>query len=221
MVSRKVVSSAGVTAALDATLFLLQQLVSREVALATASALKYEWKEEDDPEGLETDRERSFSMSLKEEAKLVWKANGPFQARMTVGVGVYPGVSEMALAAVLDCLPRTGQVKLKTFCMASEVEPLDTRHGLTIVPKSTFEGVRSQLDVVIIPSILDEGQGPMDRVLADFELNLALEELPVVRMLGGDSVGKAFMSALDASRDLLGEAPAALAAKMLECKWDP
>lgn len=221
VVSQKVISSAGVTAGLDATLYLLEQLLGRKEAETTAAALKYEWNEEDDPLGEITERESSFSISGSEAAKLVWRAATPFKHKLRVGVGVYSGVSEVALAAVLDCLPRTGGVKLKTFGFSNEVEAVDTRHGFMIVPKKTFDEVRSKLDLIIIPSVEDGHAGCLDTVMEGIESQMTLKEVEVVRTLGGDSVGKAFFAALDASKELIGDAPAALAAKMVECSWDP
>lgn len=220
VVFNKVISSAGVTAGLDAGLYLLEQMVGRGAAEQTSAALKYEWNEESDPMGVE-EREKSFSISGKEAVNLVWRAAQPFNGKLKVGVGIYPGVSEVALAAVLDCLPKTGMVKLKTFCFSSELEAVDTRHGLNIIPKRTFEQVGGSLDLVIIPSVEDIDGGCIDQVKESMKDQLTVKEVEVVRTLGGDSVGKAFFAALDTAKELIGHAPAALAAKMVECNWDP
>lgn len=223
ILSGKVVTSAGVSAGLDATLYLIERMTSsRDVAMGVASCLHYEWLPESDPEGDE-DRDASFTVDSAEGKTLLLRANLPAD-RIRVGVAVFDDVDDIALAAVLVSLPRTGEVEVVTFkidreakYLPDQVEGVNTNSGAVVVPMTTFNEIKPELlSMVIIPTVNDEEEEESVEVLKDL-----VPDTCKVRTLGGGKVGRSFFAALQIAHELTGKDSTNLAAKMVEHPWNP
>jgi transcriptional regulator GlxA family with amidase domain len=119
-----VISSAGITAAIDATLRTIERLVGRQVAEGTASELGYPHLDLlDDP-----------SYTVPKAATSSRTINALFRPdRTKLGVALYDGVGELEVASIVDLYPRT---------LASTIHPIGltpgviaTRHGLHLTPR--------------------------------------------------------------------------------------
>ena len=118
-----VVSSAGVTAAIDATFEFLRQTVGEDAAQLTAEKLGYEIR---NPE--------VSSPTVTVGDLSMWLLTGAFSwSRTDIGVVVYEGIDEFRLASTLDCFQRT--LNSQSISVGLKRQPVKTRHGLTVVPQ--------------------------------------------------------------------------------------
>jgi transcriptional regulator GlxA family with amidase domain len=134
-----VISSAGITAAVDATLHTIERLVGRAVAEATATELGYPHLDLlDDP---------SYTVPLASTSSRT--INALFRPdRTKLGVALYDGVGELEVASIVDLYPRT---------LASTIHPIGaapgvitTRHGLHLTPRHHL-GAAPDLDRLLLP----------------------------------------------------------------------
>ncbi|GMH43649.1 hypothetical protein BSKO_11571 [Bryopsis sp. KO-2023] len=224
ILSGKVVTSAGVSAGLDATLYLIERMTSsRDVAMGVSKCLGYDWKPESDPEGDDENRDASFSVDSAEGETLTLREKKPAD-RIRVGVVVFDDVDDLSLAAVLVSLPRTGEVDVVTFKVDREakyvpdrVEGVNTNSGAVVVPMTTLNEIKVELlTMVIIPTVNDEEEEESVDVLRD-----VLPDKCKIRTLGGGQVGESFFAALKIAHELTGNTSTSLAAKMVEHPWNP
>jgi putative intracellular protease/amidase len=119
-----VISSAGITAAVDATLHTIRRLVGRAVAEDTATDIGYPHLDLlDDP---------SYTVPIAATGSRT--INALFRPdRTKLGVALYDGVGELDVASIVDLHPRT---------LASTIHPIGatpgvitTRHGLHLTPR--------------------------------------------------------------------------------------
>ncbi len=134
-----VISSAGITSGIDATLFTLRRMQGREVAAEVAQRLGYPHTHFQDDPTFEVPRRYGPLAYLS--AAYRWK-------RTNVGVVLYEGVGEIELASLLDTYPRSFAAQVHT--MASERKVIRSRHGLDLVPRLAF-GKAPVLDRVLVP----------------------------------------------------------------------
>jgi putative intracellular protease/amidase len=142
----RIVSSAGISAAIPTSLALVEAIAGHERATTVANALGVaEWGTQHDSDAF---RPR-FGVNLTAFAATNY-ANRWFHSIQSIGVPVAAGVDEIALAVTADAYSRTG--RSHALSLATSGEPMATRHGLVLVP-----------DRVV------GGRDPVDRVLPGFD----------------------------------------------------
>jgi transcriptional regulator GlxA family with amidase domain len=171
-----VISSAGITAAVDATLHTIERLVGREVAEDTATELGYPHLALlDDPSNtvpLASTSSRTINALFRPD-------------RTKLGVALYDGVGELEVASIVDLYPRT---------LASTIHPIGatpdvitTRHGLHLTPRHHLDDA-PHVDRLLIP-----GTPPSD---ASRHLDDPAGGLPVGERIHADTDTFAFDAAL-------------------------
>lgn len=206
------ISSAGVSAAVDASLYAVERWVDRATAEATAGRLGIRWLEEEDPEALEQ-RPPSTRFTASEWVHLA--ANTLFRHReKRVGVLLYDGIDELGLAAAVDTSPRTLRVWLTT--LAADAAPIRSRRGLALIADRSLDRA-GPLDLLVVPA--GEGGDATSRLLAT-----AAARGPRVVDRRGVAPGSALDRELAYVEAWLGPRSAAVVAKMLEyprARWRP
>jgi putative intracellular protease/amidase len=162
------ISSAGITAGVDATLFTLKRMLGDEAARAVAARLGYPYARFlDDP-----------TYDLPEQKVPGVLANTYRVGTSQLGVALYNGIGEIALGSVVDTYPRSAVLTVQT--VAPERTIVQSRHGLALVPRWGFEDAPS-LDRVMLP-----GASASARDVATFESwAQARYQLPVERIHQG------------------------------------
>ncbi|MCX6953547.1 MAG: DJ-1/PfpI family protein [Verrucomicrobia bacterium] len=137
-----IVSTAGISAALPASLALVEAIAGRDRARALATELGVsEWSAAHDTAPF---RPR-FGVNLRALIAANY-TNAWFHSTETISVPLTPGLDEIALAVTADAYTRTGRSRV--LALAPTTEPVRTRHGL-----------------IVIPDTLGGGRHPMDRML--------------------------------------------------------
>ena len=135
-----VVTTGGVTAGMDGTLYVLKKLHGAEVANRVARAMHYQPTIELDA----TPTVEQYTIGLRESIILL---NGAFKwAKPDTAVWVYDGIGDMELSAVLDAYPVS--LATRTYTVGDSRRIMTTQYGLHIVP---------HWDVAALP--------PVDRLL--------------------------------------------------------
>jgi AraC family transcriptional regulator, transcriptional activator FtrA len=137
----RTITSAGITAGIDASLYAIQKLVGVETAVATARKLHYphvHFLESPDYDlaisrGLPLVRDLNATLVLKQE---------------TFGVYLSDGVGEIDLTALLDSYGRT--YTAHTVTVAPERKAIRSRHGLYLVPRVDFASA-PRFDRILVP----------------------------------------------------------------------
>ena len=212
-----VISSAGITASLDATLYAIEKLKSRETAENTASGLGYSWNRLDDPSG------PALTAALKDSAAPKLGAADYFQlvlkggfdwTKHSVSVFLYPGVSELAVAAALDTYPRALTAHISTLAKTRSL--ITTRHGLSLYPTEAIADY-THPDLLIVPS------GSLVNLAAPDSALLSRSRL--VENLSNRPAGKGFEDSLNSILRLDGGTTTRLIAKLIEyplpAEWAP
>jgi putative intracellular protease/amidase len=123
-----VVTSSNLAAGIDATLHVVDRVAGRSVALNVARDLGY-------AQTRYLDDARFDPPSMLILAGLV--ANAGFRwGDQQMGVLLYDGVSELALAALIDL--NTSTLAARTYAMARDLTLIRSRHGLVFIPRTTF-----------------------------------------------------------------------------------
>ena len=133
-----IVSSAGVTAGIDAALLVVERFSSRAHAERTAGRLGIAWLREADPGG-ERARPGYEGVGAGDLGPIVWNlARRPW--RRDVAVGLRNGTSELALAVALDAFPRTLRARVHPFPLSptdrggdAPGRPVTLAHGLRVL----------------------------------------------------------------------------------------
>jgi AraC family transcriptional regulator, transcriptional activator FtrA len=141
---RNIITSAGITAGVDATLFTLKRMLGRDAALDVAERLGYpHTRFLDDPTydppvgGLTT----GVSLATR-------FLSGYQLGTSHLGVALYPGISELALASVVDTYPQQGTLTIDT--VAPSRTAVLSQHGLALIPRWSFADA-PRLDRIILP----------------------------------------------------------------------
>jgi putative intracellular protease/amidase len=134
-----VISSAGITSGIDATLRAVERLVDRETAERVAAEVGYSYIHYlDDP-----------SFTLPQRATVApWISLLYRWETVDIGLVLYDGVDELALTAITDTYPRSFAASIHT--VAPERSGIETKHGLNLVPRSSCKTAPS-LDRVLVP----------------------------------------------------------------------
>src|SRR5512143_42014 len=149
-----VISSAGVTAGIDAALHLVARFAGADVAARTAAAL-----------ALPPPADPAVTAPRLTPALLsAGVLNGAFSWPKTgVALQLADGVDALSVAAVLDAYPRTFAAVARS--VSHGRAPVVSRHGLLLVPVATPGEARA--DLVILPDATADRFFAFDRVLAD------------------------------------------------------
>jgi AraC family transcriptional activator FtrA len=132
------ISSAGITAGVDATLFTLKRMLGLDAALATARQLGYPYAHFlDDP-----------TYILPEQQIPGYLLNTYRVGTNQLGVALYPGIGEIALGSVVDTYPRSMVTTIQTIAPKRTI--VQSRHGLALVPRWSFAEA-PHLDRIILP----------------------------------------------------------------------
>ena len=152
----RTVTSAGITAGIDATLHVVDRLLGRVVALATAARLNYpHTRFLDDPSYVLPD---IGTAAMKMEYNMGFAPDRP-----QVGVYLPHGVDEMALTATVDTYGRSFAATVQTF--AAERTVVRSRFGLNLVPRGSAATI-SNVRRIIVPEA--GSTFAFDRALNDF-----------------------------------------------------
>jgi AraC family transcriptional regulator, transcriptional activator FtrA len=140
----EVVTSAGITSGIDATLRLLIRLEGEDVARRVANELRY----------------TNFHFALRPETEqyvprasdAVLFLNAAFAPRSQIGLALYEGAGELDLSAPYDAHAAAGVAEVRA--VAATPDPVRTAHGLWLEPALAPEHGASELaalDRLIVP----------------------------------------------------------------------
>jgi putative intracellular protease/amidase len=124
----KVVSSAGISAAIPTSLALVEAISGHDRAASVARDLGVlDWSSAHDSQVFRPKLGRNL-LAFAETEYL----NGWFHRRQSIGLPVSAGVNEIALAMAAEGFSRTGRAK--AYAIARTQTPIKTLHGLTLLP---------------------------------------------------------------------------------------
>jgi transcriptional regulator GlxA family with amidase domain len=197
--SGKMLTSVGVSSTMDAALFAIERIAGEPAARRTAERLSYRWVRE----GGETAADPAVAARALNERDLaaLFLHGGYDWDKRQAGVLVYPGISELSLASVLDTFPRTLDTRVTT--LAAERVVIMSRHGLELVAASRLDDALTTPDLLVVPSGMGpQGTPPPVDPLKDETVHhwIVASTVPVKSFLY-EAPGKAF----DESLRLLGE----------------
>lgn len=153
----KIVSSAGISAAIPTSLALVEAIAGHARAAAVAAEVGApDWSSLHDSHQFTPKLGRNLSAFAKTQY-----LNGWFHRPESIGITVRGGIDEIALALTADAYTRTGRARAYT--LASNPTPVTTLHGLTLLPDRTDS--RSFTRSVAVAS--DKPALTLDRVLAE------------------------------------------------------
>lgn len=146
------ITSAGITAGIDASLYAIQKLLGKQAALDVAGELNYPHvRFLDNPlYQVPTFGASGFLQVLN--AAFHWN-------RDEIGVYLFEGVNELDLTATLDTYGSSFTARASTFAPAREV--IRSANGLYLVPRADFESA-----------------GPFDRILVPGDQSAPVQSLP-------------------------------------------
>ena len=125
---RRIISSAGVSSGVDASLYTLQRFFGREVALETAQRMGYPHTQFlDNPTWVFTDARSQFPAVMP---------NAFRTDRAEIGLVLYDGVREVELSSITDAYPRS--TASDVLSLAPERAFVKTAHGLDVLPRFDF-----------------------------------------------------------------------------------
>jgi len=133
------VSSAGITNAVPATLRVVERLLGKPAALAAARKAGYA--------GVDQLEDPRFTPGPAKLAPTVLMMAYRFD-KAEIGVALKDGVGEIDLAAMLDTYPRSGTAITRLVAPTRQI--VRSRHGLFLVPRWDF-ATAPALDRVIVP----------------------------------------------------------------------
>ena len=138
-----IMSSAGITSGIDATLYLLKKLNGEALALEVAGKLSYPHTRflYDPTRPVPTTMVDMIPVALYQAFR--WD-------KPVLGVTLYDGVSELELASILDTYPTAGVANAVTIAEARK--PVTTMHGLHVVPRGDLTNA-PKLNRMIVPGI--------------------------------------------------------------------
>lgn len=154
VVDGRIVSSAGISASMPVSIALVEAIAGHDHAAALAHELGVsDWSTAHNSDVF---RPR-FGVNLMAFVHTTY-SNAHLHAMQRIGVPVAAGVDEIALALTADAYSRTG--RSHAYALSASDAPLQTRHGLTLLPDRVVGGAN-----------------PVDRVLPAFDAT------PSARML--------------------------------------
>ena len=139
---RQVISTAGISASLPASLALVEAIAGRDRAQALASDLGVsDWS----PMHVTAPFRPKLGVNLKALITANY-TNHWFHRTEMLGLNLAPGADEIAFAITADAYSRTGRSMVHA--VAISAEPIRSRHGLLIVP-DTLAGSAHRLDQML------------------------------------------------------------------------
>jgi putative intracellular protease/amidase len=139
-----IISSAGITAGVDATLFTLQRMLGLEAALDVARKIDYPYARFlSDPTYTPPTNGLATGPSLASNF-----LSGYRLGTSHLGVALYEGISELALASVVDTYPHQGTLTVDTVAPSRTV--VLSQHGLALIPRWSFADA-PRLDRIMVP----------------------------------------------------------------------
>jgi AraC family transcriptional regulator, transcriptional activator FtrA len=165
---RNLVTTGGVTAGMDGTLYVLKKLHGAEVADRVARALHYQPTIELDA----SPTAEQYTIGLQESIIVL---NGAFDwSKRDLGVWVYDGIGDMELAAVLDAYPVS--LATRTYTVGAARGIVTSQYGLQLVPHWDLAALPS-VDRLLVPGSASAAH--IDATLAAVEGRIAA---PIVRL---------------------------------------
>jgi len=153
-----ILSSAGVTAAMDATFQIVKDLAGERVAEETANKLGF---------FVGSSSAQSPTMGVWDVSLLFFNAGYKWNPS-DIGVVLFPGVEEIHLAAMLDIYPRT--LAAKTITVSSNRTTIPSKYRLNLDPQTALKTM-DRPDRVLVPN------GKMEKIRNDSDLqNWAKEQ---------------------------------------------
>jgi AraC family transcriptional regulator, transcriptional activator FtrA len=145
------ITSAGVTTGVDATLFALKRVLGDSAALEVARQIVYPYARFlNDPTYEPPVAALNGSMVPPLSSLFVAAYN---LSNSQLGVALYPGISELALASVVDTFPHDSTLTVNT--VAPERAVVLSSHGLALIPRWSFADA-PRLDRIILPGIAED-----------------------------------------------------------------
>lgn len=127
----KVVSSAGISAAIPTSLALVEAIAGRERAAMVAAEIGTpDWSATHDSERFRPKLGRNLSAFATTQY-----FNGWFHKPKTIGMPVSTGVDEVALALAADAYTRTNRAH--AYALSTSTAPVETMRGLVLLPERT------------------------------------------------------------------------------------
>ena len=156
----RVVSSAGISAAMPTSLALVEAIAGRARAAAVASELGVaDWGTQHDSDAFQPRLGVNIGGFAATNVTNHW-----FHSMQHIGVPVTAGVDEIALAITADAYSRTG--RSHAVALAESKAPVTTRHGLVLLPDRMRDDTAPALDAVL-PALQPEPSARVfDTVLA-------------------------------------------------------
>ena len=148
----KIVSTAGISAAMPVSLALVEAIAGRDRALALATELGVsEWSTAHNTAPF---RPR-FGVNLRALISVNY-TNGWFRSTEMIGLPIAAGVDEIALAVTADAYTRTGRSMVHALSVSAE--PVRTRHGLVVIPDTLTGGGHHMDRMLPAPDSTPSGQ---------------------------------------------------------------
>jgi AraC family transcriptional regulator, transcriptional activator FtrA len=142
-----IITSGTLTTGIDATLHTIERLVGRDVAERTGQALGYRHLDRLDNPAAGYQPPVSPDLGLLPHAMYSWGQND-------VGVALHEGVSETALAALLD----TAALNLtRSYTLASERTFVRSRHGMIMAPRFNYADTLALDRMIVLSDPADPG----------------------------------------------------------------
>jgi Transcriptional regulator containing an amidase domain and an AraC-type DNA-binding HTH domain len=147
------ITSAGVTAGVDGSLFALKRIVGEDVALRVAREINYPYAHFlDDANFVPTPAPLGDLLGLVPSLPNML-LSGLNSNDQNLGVALYSGMSELALASLVDTLPHVNTLTVHS--IAPQREVLVSHHGLQLVPRWSYADAPA-LDRIVVPGLIDE-----------------------------------------------------------------
>lgn len=162
------ITSAGITAGVDASLHTVRKLLGAEVALATAHKLNYPYVQFLTDPRYAPPAGPQAGLTRDANAALIWRQS-------EIGVYLYDDVGEIDLTAVLDTYGRTYTARTVTF--AERRELIRSRYGLYLIPRFDFTGVRGVERIIAPGSRSSMSNAPALETWAQAQQSLPVEYL--------------------------------------------
>lgn len=127
----RIVSSAGISAAIPTSLALVEAIAGHERAAMVAAKVGVpDWGPAHDSRRFAP----KFGRNLQAFATTQY-LNGWLHKSVSIGVAVAPGADEITVALTADAYSRTGRAK--AYALGTSAAPILTLHGLTLLPDRT------------------------------------------------------------------------------------
>lgn len=150
----KIVSSAGISAAMPVSIALVEAIAGHERAATVAQGLGVtDWSQRHDSDIFLP----RFGVNLMAYFRTTY-SNSMLHSKQSIGVPMAPGVDEIALAFTADAYSRTG--RSRAYSLSTADVAVQTRNGLRVLPDRVIGGDRA-----------------VDRTLAPFDATLSARVL--------------------------------------------